>query len=189
MSDDALVTAQETFSHYTDGFESIVLGTVNKDAVPNASYAPFVKDTEGNFYVFISGLSEHTVNMEQTQCASVLLLEDEKTCKNIFARSRLTYKCDVQVLERDSSAWENIVELFGERFGKMVGFFKKSPDFRLMQLKPQSGLFVIGFGQAYRVTGEKLDTLSHINDAGHGSAKPAHGHAHAHGAHASPHVH
>jgi hypothetical protein len=36
-------------------------------------------------------------------------------------------------------------------------------DFHLIRLKPNSGLFVKGFGKAYEISGTRMDDLSHVN--------------------------
>ena len=36
-------------------------------------------------------------------------------------------------------------------------------DFYLIRLKPNSGLFVKGFGKAYEISGAMMDDLSHVN--------------------------
>ena len=35
-------------------------------------------------------------------------------------------------------------------------------DFHLFQLKPLRGSFVMGFGKAYTISGEKMDLLEHM---------------------------
>lgn len=34
------------------------------------------------------------------------------------------------------------------------------PDFQLFELKPRSGSLVTGFGQAYKLSGERFETIS-----------------------------
>ena len=36
------------------------------------------------------------------------------------------------------------------------------PDFRIFQLTPRDGRFVIGFGAAYQISGDNLSQLTHI---------------------------
>jgi len=50
------------------------------------------------------------------------------------------------------------------------------PDYRIFKATLKKGRFVFGFGAAFNVTGEKLDTLSHMTGGGHG-----HGHSNPHG--------
>ncbi len=182
---DLLAETQATYTTFTESFTSIVLGTVDTTGAPNSSYTPYVRDESGDFFVFVSGLSEHTNNMETSGTASVLLLEDEATCANIFARRRLTFSCTASLVPREDEQWSTIADSFTDRFGKMINFFRSAPDFRIIRLHPQSGLFVIGFGQAFTVSGPRMNTLTHLNNnGGHGGGS---GHGHPHGSGGHPH--
>ncbi len=156
---EAAVAAYQTF---TDNFQSIVLGTVSAEGEPNASYAPFVMDGDRNIYIYVSGLSPHTQNLHTIPKASVLFLQDEQDTQQIFARKRLSYNCTANLVDADSPQWTQIVDKFEERFGNMVQLLRTLPDFRVFQLQPTSGRFVMGFGAAYRVDDDNLNQLVHI---------------------------
>jgi putative heme iron utilization protein len=150
---------QTLYLDFPHQFQSLVLSTVNGDGMPHASYAPFVINAARQVYLLISGLSLHTQNLLTTQRASVMWLEDEAQCQQIFARRRLTYDCTVTVVERDTDAWEAIADQFEARFGAMVKTLRRLGDFQLVCLTPQGGRFVMGFGAAYRINGDDLDQL------------------------------
>ncbi len=106
------------------GFLSIQLGTANHAGVPEASYSPSVADEEGNFYIHVSELASHTSNLRDCARASVLIIEDESTAENLFARKRVAYQCSALLIERHSDQWESVVDKFEEKFGKIIGFLK-----------------------------------------------------------------
>ena len=149
----------ELYQEFPDKFRSIILSTVSADGVPQASYAPFLIDGDKTLYIYISGLSTHTTNLKQTSRASVLFIEDEAKTNEIFARRRLTYECTAQPLSRDTLQWQSLIDRFEQRFGQIIGLMKGLPDFQVFQLQPQTGQFVIGFGAAYRVNADDLNTL------------------------------
>lgn len=177
-----LEQAQEEYQGFIQKKKSIILSTVSQDGSPNASYAPFVIDDDKNIYIYISGLSKHTGNLESTGKASVMFIDDESETKQIFARKRLTYDCKAEKISKEGSGFEAVSALFTESFGEMISNFNKMPDFRVIKLSPQSGLFVIGFGAAFQIQGKDLNTLIHMTGGG------GHGHGHAHGAHAHEHA-
>ncbi|WP_072621786.1 HugZ family protein [Spirulina major] len=150
---------QSLYLDFPHQFQSLVLSTVSGAGVPHASYAPFVINAARQVYVLISGLAIHTQNMLTTQRASVMWLEDEAQCQQIFARRRLTYDCTVTVIEREAAEWEAIADQFEARFGAMVKTLRSLEDFQLVCLTPQGGRFVMGFGAAYRINGEDLAHL------------------------------
>ena len=158
LSQEALVHAYQTF---TDPFKSVILGTVSAAGQPQASYAPFVKDEVGNLYVFVSGLSAHTQNLTAIGKVSALFVEDEAQTPQIFARKRLSYDCTATLVSRDSEHWRSLVQQFEDRFGNIIEVMKGLADFRIFQLQPQSGRFVLGFGAAYDVDPNDLSQLIH----------------------------
>lgn len=149
----------ELYQEFPEKFRSIVLSTANADAIPQASYAPFLMDADKCIYIYVSGLSVHTANLKQTGRASVLFIEDEAETKEMFARRRLTYECVAEVLPRETDQWQDLIDRFEQRFGQVVELMKGLPDFQLFQLRPESGQFVLGFGAAYRVNVNDLSRL------------------------------
>ncbi len=157
-SQDSLIQDYRTFP---DQFGSAILGTTSESGQPQASYAPCVIDENRNVYIFVSGLSAHTQNLTATGKASVLFIEDEVKTQQMFARKRLSYDCTARLLERESAPWEAIARQFEARFGNIVEVMKGLSDFRIFQLCPQGGRFVVGFGRAYDIDPNNLGKLIH----------------------------
>ena len=151
----------KTYQAFPSQFGSVVLGTASSEGQPQASYAPCVLDADKNIYIFVSGLSAHTQNLSATGKASALFVEDESQTQQMFARKRLSYDCSAALIERGSKQWEAIAQQFSDRFGKIVEVMIGLPDFRIFQLKPGSGRFVMGFGAAYDVDPNDLNRLIH----------------------------
>ena len=147
--------------------KTLVLGTVGAGGVPTVSYAPFVRKNT-NFYVYTSALSRHTSDMQETQKVSVLVIEDEASAANIFARKRITFSCTVEVIPRGSAEWLHIMDLFGTTFGGIFDLIRPFGDFLLFCLKPYEAFYVEGFGQAYRMNPD-LSTPVHVKGTGPGA--------------------
>jgi putative heme iron utilization protein len=152
-------TALTAYQSFTDIFQSVILSSVSKDGVPNASYAPFVMDDTKNIYIYVSGLSTHTQNLYSNPRVSVLFIDDESQTQEIFARRRLTFDCTATLVERDTDLWNQIFQRFQTRFGEIIQIFGDLPDFRIFQITPSNGRFVIGFGAAYQVDPNNLGSL------------------------------
>ncbi|MGD1911988.1 MAG: HugZ family protein [Rivularia sp. (in: cyanobacteria)] len=159
---------RKEYQAFTSVVESLMLGTVDSEENPNVSYTPFVIDEDKNIYVFVSGMSVHTQNLHTNGKASVMFVEDERDSKQIFARRRLTYDCTGSLVEKNNPQWDLIADKFAERFGDIIDALRGLPDFRIFKLTPYKGLFVIGFGAAYRISGENLNDVIHITGNGHG---------------------
>ncbi|MEM9925096.1 MAG: pyridoxamine 5'-phosphate oxidase family protein [Cyanobacteria bacterium P01_D01_bin.50] len=156
-----LEKATVEYQEFIQNFQSIIISTINNEGVPNGSYAPFVIDESKNIYIYVSGLSIHTQNLNVNPCVSVLFIEDEAKTPQIFARRRLNYDCNATLVERETNEWNDIVEKFQGRFGEIIEMLRGLADFRIFKLTPYSGRFVIGFGAIYHISGDNLDKLIH----------------------------
>ena len=158
----ALAKAQLEFATLIYGFQSFQLATVNAAGMPESSYAPFIRDTNGDFVIFASGLASHTANLEQLGKASIFFIENEEDAQNIYARKRLSFACSAEKVDRQEDEWGDLVDRFELKFGSIITIFKKSKNFRIIRLSPKAGQFVNGFGQAYQITGPQMSELVHI---------------------------
>jgi len=147
-SDDDLLHEVREFQ---SAFRSVLMATVNRDGVPEASYAPYVTDDEGSYYVIVSGLARHTRDFQETGHVSLQFIENEDSAQNLFARRRLTLLCDVSVIPRESPVHEEMLGYFTQSFGRFVNTLCGLSDLQLFRLIPRCGLYVRGFGQIFRV--------------------------------------
>ncbi|MBE4599094.1 heme utilization protein HutZ [Vibrio navarrensis] len=143
--------------------QTLQLATVDKDGRPNVSYAPFVQNQEG-YFVLISQIARHARNLLENPQVSLMMIEDEDSAKQLFARKRLTFDAVASVVERDSQLWQQVIGQMQERFGEIVAGLSQLEDFVLFNLKAERGLFVKGFGQAYQVSGEDLVDFVHLQE-------------------------
>ncbi len=142
---------------FLNSCRSVILSTLDNDGLPHASYAPFIRDHKGRFHVYVSSLAKHATTLANGQ-AGVMLIADESDTKQIFARNRLTFECTLEVLERDSATSSKTLTEFRQTYGPVIDMLTSLPDFILFRLTPSQGVYVTGFGQAYRVNA-CLDSL------------------------------
>ncbi len=155
-------SVRRDFLALRDNACSAQLATLAKDTTPEASYAPCIL-FEGDYYLFLSQLASHTTNLIHNPELGLMLIEDESEASNSFARRRISLQGRAQPVERDSDIFKCVINLFHQRFGKVMGMIEPLPDFQLFCVGVTSGRFVRGFGQAYELTGERLDGL-HLAD-------------------------
>lgn len=161
---DKLTAVADELVAFRRQFESLVLATADDHGMPHASYAPFVRDPSGNFYVFVSALARHTAHLARGR-AEILLIEDQALTPNPFARRRLTYQCTCEAVARGSE-WDKVMTEFSHRFGHVVATLRQLPDFTLFRLTPGDGVYVKGFGQAFRIPGGDLARLVPLGAGG-----------------------
>lgn len=150
---------------------TLQLATVDAEGRPNVSYAPYVQNQEG-YFVLISKIARHARNLLENPNVSLMMIEDEESSKQLFARKRLTFDAVANVVERDTEMWQQVVVQMKERFGEIIDGLSQLEDFVLFNLKPESGLFVKGFGQAYQVSGDDLVDFVHLQE-GHKKVESA----------------
>jgi putative heme iron utilization protein len=135
--------------------KSLLLASQSANGESLASYAPFIESDDGIFYLLLSDLAQHSVNLKchlkESRDVSILLIEDESLSRNYFARKRLSYSCSVSMLLRTEPAWADIMNLFKAKFDKTVDVLSTLPDFNLYVLNPLKGQYIRGFGQAYEL--------------------------------------
>lgn len=144
--------------------KTVQLATLGDNAEPHCGYTPFIFDGT-DLIVFISQLAVHTRDLLANRNVGVMLIDDEQDSNNLFARCRVRYQCEASVIERTNPDYEPILDRYHERQGKVVSLIRQLPDFVLFRLRPTSGVFVVGFGEAYRIEGENMDTFVHVSSA------------------------
>jgi putative heme iron utilization protein len=158
MSDRPLSTA--IYEPFLDSFRSLILATVNAGGLPEASYAPYVRDEDKNFYLLASELANHTANLMTSTQASVLFIEDEDKSQQIFGRRRLSFSCQVKEVNRSDRQWTTIIDRMRLAHGERVAAIATLEDFHLFKLIPQQGRFVQGFGGIYEIGGQGMGAVT-----------------------------
>ena len=80
--------------------QTLLLSTASVSDVPDLSYAPFVRDQAGCFYIFVSALAAHTANLLANPKASVMFIPPESESHNLFARERAVFNCKAREISR-----------------------------------------------------------------------------------------
>jgi len=148
------ISQQEHINNYQQLIKSqqtLILSTVTEQGKPESSYAPYVRDKQGVFYIYVSELASHTQNMLKTATASILFIQPEKACKNLFARERVVFDCSVsEVQKQDECYYKQMLIMKGE-LGETVELLQSLPDFHLLALTPINGKYIAGFGKAFSI--------------------------------------
>ncbi len=142
---------QDRINTLIDSRKTVLIATTGTDNSPLSSYAPYCSHEE-YIYLFLSHMARHTANLISNPVASIMFIEDESECADVFARKRLEYQCRVNTIDKDQPLHGEVLDLFAERFGEIMDTLTALPDFVLFQLVPLQGNFVEGFGKAHRIS-------------------------------------
>jgi len=154
--------ARQDYLALRENINSAQIATLADNSLPEASYAPCVWVDE-SCYLFLSELAGHTQNLSHNPAISLMLIEDEAAAKNPFARRRISLRGTVLVIARCDDLFAKVLAEFRCRFGGVMNVIEPLPDFHLFQIDARGGRFIRGFGQAYELTGDRLDKLKHID--------------------------
>lgn len=141
------------------------MATLDADGLPEASYAPFVWFDDA-CHLFLSQLARHTQNLNVNPSLSLLIIEDEANTRNQFARRRIIWQGSAEVIDRDDALFGTVMQCFRDRFGDFIDIIEPLQDFQLFKVVPVSGRFIRGFAQAFQLSGEGLNEITHINPDG-----------------------
>lgn len=135
--------------------KTLMLSTLDENNYPYASYAAFAVGRDC-LYVLLSDIAVHGVNLRTHPQASVLIIEDEDSAIELFARLRVTYQVKAEWIQVDSETWRVGIALLTERHGQRISNLSQLSDFHLFKLEPRGGRYVKGFGKAYQIEGGTL---------------------------------
>lgn len=138
-----------------DELRALILATIDEDGFPSLSTLPFVWLNDA-FWVLMSDLSPHTRHVRVSPTVEIMLMEDESEVSNIYNRARVTWRADVNRVERADSRADEVLASLRERHGKIVEVLLQLPDFHLHRIAPGSGRLVNGFGKAFKIDGFEL---------------------------------
>jgi heme iron utilization protein len=130
---------------------TLLLSTASKNGVPDISYAPFVRDCAGVFYIYVSEMAGHTANLLNNLQASILFIRPESDSRNLFARERAVLSCSVREISRDDAIYPEQIQALQDKFGEVVGVLRSLSDFHLFALRPEKGRYIVGFGRAFAI--------------------------------------
>ena len=160
-----LESVKREYQKLLENRRSVQMATIDTDGLPEASYAPFVWH-DGACYLFLSQLARHTQNLNSNPAISLLLIEDEADSRNQFARRRIIWQGRSEIVGRETDQFKQVMQAFRERFGDFIDIIEPLQDFQLFKITPTSGRFIRGFAQAFQLSGDGLNEITHINPDG-----------------------
>ena len=162
-------TSKEDLAKLTSDFQKLItskqtllLSTVSTTGFPLISYAPYVQDDNGIYYIYVSELAAHTQNLLTDKQAAILFIRPESESINLFARERAVFNCIASEVARDDENYMIQLQAMQEKFGEVIGVLRSLTDFHLFALNAHRGQYIVGFGQAYSINMAD-GTLKHIS--------------------------
>lgn len=140
--------------------KSIII-SVSENDITELGYAPYIFENN-YYYIYVSELSAHIKLLLKKKMGAFMVINDETNSQNIWARIRLKFSADIEVIIRDSEEFSIICEKIIFKQGQTMNLIKKFSDFHLIKIIPSRGTFISGFGNAFSLEGQSLDVISKI---------------------------
>ncbi|MGL4939015.1 pyridoxamine 5'-phosphate oxidase family protein [Shewanella sp.] len=149
---------------FRDSRLCLQLASIDTEGFAHASYAPFVYQ-DLCYYILISDLANHGQNLKQNNKVGIILLDDEASAKDVFARRRLSYTALAELVERDTDTWQAVTDALYHRAGETSKTLSGLQDFNLYRLRPLRGRYVKGFGKAYEIDADELPKVTALDES------------------------
>ena len=94
-----------------------------------------------------------------------MLIEDEATAQNIWARKRIKFSARIEEISRDDARFEGVCDAIGTAHGEVMQLIREFSDFHLFKISPVAGVLVTGFAAAYQVKGEHFELIAHLRSS------------------------
>ena len=140
---------------------TVLMAAPSDDAMPEMGVTPVVR-MDGAFYIYPSRLSAHVRAVLAAGKAAFMVIEDESKAQNIWARKRLKFDSEIFEIDRKKDEFNAVCDVFSDSHGPTMALIRDFSDFHMLRLRPCGGVMVLGFAQAYRLSGEALDVTEHL---------------------------
>ena len=151
--------SKELLAHIIRNTRVAALSTI-RDVEPLSSMVAFVPlEDFSAFYIHISRLAQHTVDMQKKKQVSLLIMETDDGRLDPQTLGRVSIRGSSEILENGAPGYTPIKELYLARFPEAQQEFQL-PDFNFWRIRPKGGRFVAGAAKAYNITVETLQEVS-----------------------------
>lgn len=135
------------------------LGTLHDEA-PQVSMVAFICDDDFSaFYIFVSRLAQHTVDMQKDNRVSLLICETDDGREDPQTLARVSIRGKAEMIQVGEPGFTRLKEQYIARFSESEKLFNLS-DFSFWRVSPRGGRYVAGFAKAFNITADALHKAS-----------------------------
>lgn len=129
---------------------------------PRVSLVAFVAaDDFSAFYLHLSRLAQHTVDMMKDKRVGLLIAEPDDGRADPQTLGRVSIRASAELLKNGEPGYTPIKNKYVEKFPEAAPLFALA-DFGLWRIKPKGARFVAGLGKAYNLTPESFEKISRL---------------------------
>lgn len=153
------VQSEKLLAHIIRRSRVAALGTL-RDEAPLVSMVTFITSEDFSlFYIFVSRLAQHTVDMQKNKEVGLLIVETDDGRADPQTLGRVSIRASAELVPNGQPGYTPLKERFLGRYPEAEPLFKLA-DFSFWRIKPKGGRFVAGLAKAYNITTETLQKVS-----------------------------
>ena len=159
-----MIKIYKEYVEFMNNAKSVYISSISEHrggVAPEISYSPCIVDENKNIYILVSTLTKRTESLLAERNVSLMFIEPEEQCEEIYVRTRLIFLCSTTLIDRAN--WDEKVPQFVAKFGDIINTLVSFKDFKMFRFRPIRGTFVKGFGKAYTIEGKDMDQIEHIS--------------------------
>jgi putative heme iron utilization protein len=151
--------SEKLLVHILANVRIAALGTI-RDEAPRVSMVAFVPAQDFSaYYVHVSRLAQHTVDMQKNKQVSLLIAEADDGRADPQTLARLSIRGTAEFMENGEPGYAPVKAWYIERFPLSESLFNFA-DFGLWRIKPKGAHFVAGLAKAFNLTPETLQKIA-----------------------------
>ena len=127
-----------------------------RDEAPQVSMAAYIySDDFSAFYIFVSRLAQHTVDMQKDNRVSLMICETDDNRTDPQTLARVSIRGKAENIQAGEPGYSPLKQKYIERFPESEKLFSLE-DFSFWRISPRGGRYVAGFAKAYNITADAL---------------------------------
>lgn len=131
-----------------------------RDEAPQVSMAAYICAADFSaFYIFVSRLAQHTVDMQKDNRVSLMICETDDNRVDPQTLARVSIRGKAEIIQPGEPGFTPLKEQYLARFPESAQLFNMS-DFSFWRITPRGGRYVAGFAKAFNITAEALQQAS-----------------------------
>lgn len=153
------VQSEKLLAHIIRTTRIAALGTL-RDETPQVSMVAYISIEDFSaFYIFVSRLAQHTLDMQKNKQVSLMICENDDDRPDPQTLARVSIRGAAENIQNGEPGYTPIKEMYLARFPQSEQLFNLE-DFNFWRITPKGGRFIAGFGKAYNITSDALKKVS-----------------------------
>ena len=153
------VTSEQLLARMIRNTRIASLGTLRDDAPLVSLVAYLAADDFSAFYILVSRLAQHTVDMQKDKRVGLMIAETDDGRPDPQTLARVFIRGVAEFILPGEPGYTPVKSLYIECFPASEPLFALA-DFGLWRIVPKGGRYVAGFAKAYNITLEALKKAS-----------------------------